>query len=231
MTRNQPQSSIHMSHELSQRPVLEDFYLRFLKTEQSAEFIDQVSRHYVLDSLERLARSGRRMSRRAAVLAIGFLGDYSNNETLGLGLADADRGVRLLADHGIRQLWQRIGNPGLEAGLRSIIRLIRQSRHGLAMDLADELLDQAPDFAEAWNQRAIAAWHLEDYRQAIADCRMAIQLNPWHFLAALGSANCHLEAGDVVEALEDYRLALSINPDLDTVRSQIGYLSRIVEGR
>ena len=215
----------------SQSPRLEDYYFRFLKTEQSADFIDAVARQYSMPSLQTLAECGGRMSRRAAILAIGFLGDISHNPVLGNALIDRDRGVRMLADHGIRPLWTRIGNPGLESGLRRLMRLNRQHQFASAIDLADELIDLAPAFAEAWNQRAIAAYHLEDYRQAVSDCRRTLELNPWHFLAALGSANCHLEDGDIIEALEDFRRALTINPDLDTVRSQIDYLSRIVEGR
>jgi len=220
-----------MTNMSSKSPILEDFYHRFLRTERSADFIDAVARCYTIDSLETLACYGGRLSRRAAILALGFLGDFSNNDALGRGLVDRDRGVRLLADHGIRQLWIRIGNPGLETGLRRIVRQNRQHRFATAIELADELIEMAPDFAEAWNQRAIACYNLEDYRQAIHDCRRTIELNRWHFLAALGSANCNLERGDVVEALEDYRLALGINPDLETVRTQIDQLERIVEGR
>ena len=52
-----------------------------------------------------------------------------------------------------------------------------------------------------------------------------------YFLAALGAANCNLELDRIQPALEGYRLALAINPDLDTVRSQIDYLARIAEDR
>jgi len=220
-----------MSQPLSQSPVLEDFYHRFLRREKSADFIHDVSNHYTPESLETLARYGGRLSRRAAILALGLIGDYKNNPVVGHALRDSDRGVRLLADHGIRQIWIRCGHSGWETGLKKIIRQNRQHRFASAIDLADDLIDLAPDYAEAWNQRAIALYHLEDYRQAIFDCRRTIELNPYHFLAALGSANCNLERGEIVEALEDYRLALRINPDLETVRTQIDQLERIVEGR
>ena len=220
-----------MSNKLPKRPLLEEFYFRFLRTEDSAGFIEGVASYYNLQSLVTLAQSGSRMSRRAAVLAIGYLGSFSQNDTLGKALNDSDRGVRMLADHGIRQLWLRIGNSGLETGLRRVIRLNRLHRFASAIDLADELIAIAPGFAESWNQRAIAACQLDDYQQAIRDCQKTIELNPWHFLAALGAANCNLELDRIQPALEGYRLALAINPDLDTVRSQIDYLARIAEDR
>ena len=135
-----------------------------------------------------------------------------------------------LADHGIRQLWFRLGKPHLEAGLRKIVRLNRQHRFACAIDLATDLLEIDCEVAEAWNQRAIASYNLEDYEQAIEDCQITLSLNPYHFLAALGSANCHLELGNVYEALNDFRISLRINPDLEMVRSQIDQLQRIVEG-
>ncbi|MGI9517030.1 MAG: tetratricopeptide repeat protein [Pirellulaceae bacterium] len=219
-----------MFDETSKRPLLDEFYQRFLQTENSADFIFEVAQHYTAGSLTLLADAGQRVTRRAAILALGFVGDFSVNPVLGQALTDDDRGVRLLADHGIRQLWFRVGKPNLEVGLRKIVRLNRQHRFACAIDMASDLVDIDDCVAEAWNQRAIACYNLEDYVQAIADCRQALELNPWHFLAALGSANCHLELGNVYEALNDFRLSLEINPDLEMVRSQIDQLQRIVEG-
>lgn len=219
-----------MFDEPSSTPLLDKFYHRFLTTERSAEFIYDVSRHYTAGSLKKLAGGGSRITRRGAVLAIGFLGDYAMNPVLGEKLSDEDRAVRLLADHGIRQVWTRVGNPNFELTLRQIARLNQRQRFASAIDLASELLDIAPDTAEAWNQRAIAWYSMEDYHQAIFDCRRTLELNPWHFLAALGSANCQLELGDVIHALQDFRQALEINPDLEMVRSQVNQLQRIVEG-
>ncbi len=219
-----------MSSQTASSPLLDRLYHRFLTSERSAEFIYNVARHYTIASLERLANGGSRVTRRAAVLAIGFMGDNSSSDLLGRKLTDSDRAVRLLADHGIRQLWMRVGNPGIESGLRRVARLNLRQQFAESVDVASDLLDLAPETAEAWNLRAIAWYSLEEYDEALADCRRAIELNPWHFLAALGSANCNLELGNMIEALDDFRTALRINPDLDMVRSQVDQLQRIVEG-
>src|SRR5690349_21214799 len=94
----------------ARRPVLERLYHHYLESENTATFVKAVSERYTLAALARLAAGGRHTSRRAAVMAIGFLGDYSQNAVLGRALRDRDRGVRLLADSGIRQLWRRDGN-------------------------------------------------------------------------------------------------------------------------
>ena len=90
-------------------PKLDKIYQQYLEDENSAEFIRLVSESYNIGAICRLADCGQTISRRAAVLTLGFLGGYSENEIMGRALIDSDRAVRLLADHGIRELWSRQG--------------------------------------------------------------------------------------------------------------------------
>lgn len=219
-----------MSDECQRRSLLDRFYGRFLQSGRTAEFIYDVSRHYRVPVLEKLACEGNRISRRAAVLALGLIGDFSSNAVLGERLNDSDRGVRMLADDGIRQLWMRPGNPGIERGLKRVMRLNRTQRFGAALDLAHRLVKASPETAETWNQRALAWSGVEEYAAAAEDCQNALDRNPWHFLAAFGAGNCHLEEGDIARALHCFRTALDINPELDMVRMQIRQLQRMSEG-
>ena len=119
-----------MSESSLRYPQLDRFYQRFLNEESSADFIQSVSTKYNLASLERLAVGGGRMSRRAAILALGFLGDFSNNNVLGNALNDEDRAVRMLADHGIRELWQRQGTAGQQQALKRLVSFGRTVPNG-----------------------------------------------------------------------------------------------------
>ena len=42
----------------------------------------------------------------------------------------------------------------------------------------DLLVQKAPRFAEAYNQRAILHFRLKQYDRSIADCEKTLQLNP-----------------------------------------------------
>ncbi len=42
--------------------------------------------------------------------------------------------------------------------------------------------------------------------------------------------HCYLELFDAVGALEWFRWALQVNPDMENVRAQVGYLQRTLEG-
>lgn len=213
------------------RPLLERLYHRYLEDENSAAFVTAVSRHYLLSTLERLAGGGDHISRRSASMALGFLGDYAQNAVLGRALLDPDRGVRLLADNGIRALWRRDGNTRHRQRLARICRLNHGSQYATAVDEAAALIDDAPWFAEAWNQRGIGYFAQRQFEDAANDCHQTLELNPYHFGAAVGMAHCYLELDEPLAALENFRRALRLHPDLEDVRLQIDYLQRTLEGK
>jgi len=207
-------------------PVLDRYYQRYLEDENTAEFIRCVSAHYSIGTLVRLADSGQTISRRAAVLMIGFVGTYRENETMGLALNDRDRAVRMLADHGIRDIWGRQGTPSQQAKLKELYRLVNKHYLQDAVVLANELIVENADLSEAWSQRAIAFSAEGDFLAAIEDCCEALNKNRYHFPAAIGMGHCCLQLDDVGGALSAFRLALQINPDLEGVRTQVYQLER-----
>ena len=142
--------------ESTANPIIEDFYHRYLANENSAAFIKETASRYTTPTLERLAEQGRRLSRRASVLALGFLADYESNHVVGRALVDRDRGVRMLAENAIRALWCRAGSDAQQSELTTIIRMNNARQFDEAKQKAGELIDGAPWLAEAWNQRAVA---------------------------------------------------------------------------
>jgi len=218
-----------MSEDFIRYPLLDKLYQQYLTDEHSAGFIQFVSRSYGIGSLERLARYGQPSSRRAAVLALGFLGDFSVNETVGRALNDSDRGVRMLADHGIRSVWTRQGNSAEQAKISQMYAWSLQNRNIDVIESATILIESNPLLAEAWNHRAIAFSAEGQYESAIEDCKETLNCNRFHFPAAIGMAHCCLQLDDQCAALEGFRLALQINPDLEGVRQHVMHLEKILE--
>ncbi|MEM6797921.1 MAG: tetratricopeptide repeat protein [Planctomycetota bacterium] len=159
-------------------PVIVDFYQRYLDDQDSAQFIKLVARRYTCATLERIAASGDRSGRRAAVLALGYMGDYTSNGVLGRALVDRDRGVRTIAENGIRDLWCRAGSREQRLTLRNVVRLNQSKQPSEAARLATELIHESPWIAEAWCQRGTAYYHLGEYDAAIRDCHQALEINP-----------------------------------------------------
>lgn len=220
-----------MGESTPQHPSLDTLYQRYLNHEDSATFISQVASSYTIGTLERLAEFGQRTSRRAATMALGLLGDYRSNDVMGRRLSDEDRGVRMLAENGIRELWYRDGSETQRQMLQVVIRYNNAEQPAIATKLAGELIDEAPFFAEAWNQRAIAHFQRGRYDDSANDCFQTLELNPYQFSSAVGMGQCYLELSEPQPALDCFRRALKLNPCLEDVRAQVTYLERALEGR
>ena len=165
------------------------------------------------------------------MLALGFVSDMRSNAVFGEGLHDDDRGVRILAENGIRQVWLRDGASIHRQRLAELVRLNASHQFDHTLLRGTEFIEQAPWFAEAWNQRAIAFFHLDRFDDSANDCHQALELNAYHFGAAVGMGHCYLELGDAFAALDCFRRAVKLNPDLEGVRKQIEYLQRTLEGK
>ena len=171
-------------------------------------------------TLERLSRHALCEIRRAAVLALGFVADYEANHALGRALLDDDRTVRTLAENSIRCVWTRAGSEADRGELNAIMRLNAGAAVRQGASRASKLLSRSPTLAEAWNQRAYAHHALGNFAESIRDCHEALEINPYHFIAAMGMGRAYLELGNAVSALECFRRALRLNPDLEGVRAR-----------
>lgn len=204
-------------------------YDDYLKHHDTARFVAEVTARYTQGTLQRLLAHPSSELRRAAALALGYVGDYASNAALGRALNDRDPTVRLLAETSIRKVWLRYGSEAQQKQLSIIIRLNAAQRYRDALVRANRLLEDIEDFAEAYNQRAVAHYGLKEHAEAIQDCRMALELNPYHFAAAAGMGQAYLEMRDFIAALEAFRRALKLNPDLKAVRIQVARLERLIE--
>jgi tetratricopeptide (TPR) repeat protein len=157
-------------------------------------------------------------------------GSMRVNRSLAAMLHDEDEGVRRLAHDALWSVWFRADSP---KNNRELQRLMRKSASGGAtadvLGAFEKLVAAAPGFAEAYNQRAIAHFRRGDFERAVADCRRALQLNPSHFGAAGGLAQCYAKQRKYYAALRAYRRALRLNPDLDGVSEAIETLERKLE--
>ena len=127
-------------------------------------------------------------------------------------LKNSDEQVRQQATQELWQLWfQQKGVYGLELLGRSQA-LIEAGLTERAEALLTEIIQAQPDFAEAWNRRAVLYYVQRQYRKSLADCRQAVELNSAHFGALHGIGLCHAALGEYSEAIWAFRQALEIQP-------------------
>jgi hypothetical protein len=140
-----------------------------------------------------------------------------------------DPTVRSLAGTALWAIWFRADTPENNEALERVRDLINRGKLDQAVATATQLIDRAPRFAEAYNQRAIAHFYQGHYEESAADCHRVLERNPYHFGALSGLAGCQLRLDQRRDALETFRRALKLRPFDDSLRDAVASLES--EGR
>ncbi len=140
-------------------------------------------------------------------------------------LHDEDRLVSGMAEQALWGLWLRSNDLSVNHTFQNSIALIQQKEIEQAISKLDEIIAYKPEFAEAWNKRGDAYSHLGDLDHALADCRQAIRLNPYHFGAMQSCGEIWLERADARRSAEYFRRALDLNPHL----YEVAVILRVLE--
>jgi tetratricopeptide (TPR) repeat protein len=131
----------------------------------------------------------------------------------------------------IEALWATPGSDTISYLMQRAHGAIHTKKMDLALQLYDRVVALAPDYAEGWNQRAIAHIHNKDYERAMGDVRRTLALDPNHFRALDGLFHILSETGRKKEALKVGRQLLEVNPFYEGARQAVDELAREIEGR
>jgi tetratricopeptide (TPR) repeat protein len=138
-----------------------------------------------------------------------------NESTFSSLLEDLKNPDETTRDRATRELWriwfEQKGMVGLEVLRRAQI-LLELRDFGKAEDILSNLIGQQPDFAEAWNRRAVLHYVQGRYHDAIADCEQVIRLNPIHFGALHGLGLCNMALGNYRTAIQSFQRAVQVQP-------------------
>jgi tetratricopeptide (TPR) repeat protein len=99
-----------------------------------------------------------------------------------------------------------------------------------ARDAFDRAIALKPDYAEAWNRRAVLFFQDGKYDEAVADLESAIENEPRHFGAWIGLAMIFEAIGRPEAALRAYEKAEEIHPRLQDAIQGKRRLDRAVNG-
>jgi len=81
-----------------------------------------------------------------------------------------------------------------------------------AMEYLNDLVEHAPDWSEAWNQRATVLFFQENYDRSLDDVEKVLELEPKHFGALAGKAVILMRQGRMELGQKALREALAIHP-------------------
>lgn len=127
-------------------------------------------------------------------------------------LKNSDENVRQQATEELWRLWfYQKGVYGWELLQRSQA-LLTAGKVAEAEALLTDLINAQPDFAEAWNRRAVLYFVAGEYQKSLNDCQTVVQLVPHHFGALHGMGLCYAAMENYTAAIGTFRQALEIQP-------------------
>ena len=155
--------------------------------------------------------------RRAAVMGLSLVGNTQAIDPLVTALHDTDLRVYELAQDALWAIWFRAGNARACGYLKCGAHHLKHGNLDTATEKFNLAIQADPEFAEAYNQRAIAGYLAERYADSIDDCRRTLAIIPQHFGAMAGMGHCHAHLENFPDARQCYCQALEINPHMEGI--------------
>jgi tetratricopeptide (TPR) repeat protein len=136
-----------------------------------------------------------------------------------------------LRDESLWLLWNRSGDDAIDRLMERGTDQMHSGQHREAIATFSEVIRRRPAFAEGWNKRATVLYLAGEFRRSLADCDQVLKRNPRHFGALSGAGLNHLKLEQYSQALEWFRRALEVNPNMSAVEAEMRLLEKRVRDR
>jgi tetratricopeptide (TPR) repeat protein len=167
--------------------------------------------------------------RAEAVVWLAENGRMSDQPLLILRLRDEDELVRATAEQALWLLWSRTGEAALDQLLAEGVEQMQRGRFQEALASFSEIIRRKPAFAEGWNKRATVRYLAGDYEGSLRDCDQVLKRNPQHFGALSGYGQIYFRLERYEKALEYWRRALRVNPNMPGVELNIEAVQQLLQ--
>ena len=114
----------------------------------------------------------------------------------------------------IWQTWFESGDKKIDALMRQAMRERSSYNFDTAIEILNRVIDQMPEYAEAWNQRATVYFHQSKFEKSLQDIATTLELEPRHFGAMAGRAMIRLQQNKPTLAMQNVIEALKLHPYL-----------------
>ena len=147
------------------------------------------------------------------------------------GLKQDDEGEERMATRLLWSLWFNQAGIDSREILYNCRALMSQGKNDEAIVKLTKLTLRKPEFAEAYNQRALAYFYKGDMEHSISDCKIALELNPIHFGAQSGMGECYLKLRKYDEAKDAFEKALKITPHAPGTKALLEKVNTVLQRR
>ncbi|HOA72494.1 MAG TPA: tetratricopeptide repeat protein [Phycisphaerae bacterium] len=165
---------------------------------------------------------------KVALFCLSLTGTMEDCPAIACLLRHNDRFIVNLAENTLWSIWFRAGGDQANCGLRQAVRMMGETRLEEARVLLSRLIHRYPDFAEAYNQRAIVHFLQGNYSKARRDLLEVLRRNPVHYAALAGLGHCYAASGRWEKALAWYERTARVHPGAEGLREAISELNRLI---
>jgi tetratricopeptide (TPR) repeat protein len=169
--------------------------------------------------------------RLAGVVYFGRNGLAADGPLLVRRLSDVSPVVRGVAGQAVWLAWSRSGDAEIDRLLESGVAAMDAKRYPRAIEIFSEVIARRPGFAEGWNKRATVYYLAGELRKSLADCDEVMKRNPQHFGALSGYGQIYARLEEYDKAVEYFRRALAVNPNLTDLEPIIRNLEELARER
>ena len=97
-----------------------------------------------------------------------------------------------------------------------------------AYEIFSQIILVDPNWAEAWNKRALVLYLMNRYQSSLDDINKTLILEPRHFGALSGQALNYIELKQYEKAIKSYKAAQKIYPINDAAKKMIPQLQELI---
>ncbi len=123
-------------------------------------------------------------------------------------------------------IWYESGEANIDAQMMEAGALVNAGELIVAESIYGRIIEQYPNFSEAWNRRATVRFYQRDYDGSLADIEQTLKLEPRHFGAIWGLGMIMGLQQDYQRAIIAFETLLEIKPNAQDARPRIEMLKQ-----
>lgn len=170
-------------------------------------------------------------ARKRAIIQLAKEGVMADSDTLARALRDDDAVVRNYAEQALWIVWSRSGDPKIDEQFADGLGRMQAGDMQAGVAIFTRIIAARPDFAEGWNKRATIYFLMGELDRSLADCHKVLTRNPVHFGVLAGYGQIYAHHGEMEKALEFFKRALAVNPNMEGVRMNAALIEQSLGDR
>jgi len=128
-------------------------------------------------------------------------------------------------------MWLNSGDAKIDEQMDWALAAMDAQAWDLALQYLDSIVLNKPDYVEGWNKRATLYFFIGRYDDSLSDIAHTLALEPRHFGAIAGMGMIMEALGQDQKALDAYKQALAIDPQLTQIQLEVFLLEDKIKGK